>query len=48
MTARLPVPADDKDAAALHRIDEHKALDDARAMLAELKENDWLVTAITH
>ncbi|EJK88183.1 hypothetical protein MOV66_16055 [Agrobacterium sp. SHOUNA12C] len=41
-----PPKASDK--ATWSLLNESKALDDARAMLAPLRDNDWLVTAITH
>jgi HEAT repeat protein len=41
-----PPKASDK--AAWSLLNESKALDDARAMLAPLRDDDWLVMAITH
>ncbi|WP_341487740.1 hypothetical protein [Pararhizobium sp. A13] len=47
--AQRPRPeANDAAEAAWTLLNESNALDDARAMLAPLSEDDWLVMAITH
>lgn len=44
----IPPDADEAARAAWLLLDESNALQDARAMLAPLTDDDWLVTAITH
>jgi len=44
----IPPDADEAAREAWLRLDESNALYDARAMLAPLTDDDWLVTAITH
>lgn len=48
LTAFPTEKRDEKAGDARRKLDTHHALDDARAMLAAIKEDDWLVTAITH
>lgn len=43
-----PAAANDAAHMAWNRLNESKALDDARQMLAPLRDEDWLVMAITH
>ncbi|HEV7319635.1 MAG TPA: hypothetical protein VGO04_13635 [Ensifer sp.] len=43
-----PPQADEAAQEAWRQLNETDALDDARAMLAEVRDDDWLVMAITH
>jgi hypothetical protein len=43
-----PLPTNDAAQPPWELLNESKALDDARAVLAPLGDNDWLVMAITH